>query len=1087
MKKIFFKCLLVVTIVNFTAKAQTMRCDYETRTVSKNSDANTRPTISNMPGFVCSSTINNYIPTASTDPLVYRLNIHLFKRTFGPGVYDNVTTADVNYFIYLLNQQYSTLQPPQLLANPVAPFISNSKITFVLNNIYWHTDDIAFQNNAYFNDPVIDAMYGVDRLKAFNIYFISDPINNGGAFGGSSYSFGTFIGSPTSMWFPGLAGLFGHELGHSFGWLDHTGGATAGGFMPPDVFFEPSGIWNVAGVCGTPNTSNNIMGYNWQCRNYLSPQQIGLFFYNSMAGGPYTANYPGIPGGNTIIYTTQCDYDNTKSITVSSNQTWTKCNNIRGDITINSGVELIIKCNINMTKDAKIYVNKGAKLTLDGGTISNYCGELWGGIEVFGDNTLPQYIDPTTFMPLYQGMVVLKNSAKIANAKNGVSLGQRNSTSGLFISGTGGGIVQANPLTTFENNIVDVDFLNYVYVDPTKPAKAILNVSYFKQTSFNANNSQMNSLATADTRVILYGVRSVKFLGCNFSGDGNYGIRSTNASFIIQDYCSTMTGGVCTGAIIQNVFNSGSFYYGIYASNSSNFWPSTIDHATFTGNYKTSGIYLGAVNSSKIANCYFNISNFLYPSSVICGAYLNGCTLYTIQNNVFYGMGSPVEGLIIQNSGTLANEVYNNTFTNLTYGLWAQRQNVNWGNGVGLKLNCNDFNNCDYNIGVQGPLTSNNQHGIAFTQGIENGTVQQNARNKYNTSACNTNGENKFYIDTWNTLYLYHGSFSATQFHPTPQTNASCSNASEIQDVFGTTIAPAKSVYCPSANPPVSENKLINTSQQQLSSINSNIDAARSTIKQLEEELTNSSSQKGKQNIESQLSLARTDLGLLLNKKINYLLNDESAENPWEEIETIFASGDMAEEERFLIISAIEQQDFSKATQRINQLRIKNNKEDNDFCDLEEIIIVLKNDKDYFYKVNSDGAMKAKLKQLADNEGPAQLGAVNILQKVAAYKYMEELLHPRIATSTSISQNQILFGNGIKVFPNPASNILNVEMNEREASEIQITDVTGKIILNQMIENKTTISVEKLINGIYFVNLVDKGKIISTKKIVIIK
>ncbi len=77
----------------------------------------------------------------------------------------------------------------------------------------------------------------------------------------------------------------------------------------------------------------------------------------------------------------------------------------------------------------------------------------------------------------------------------------------------------------------------------------------------------------------------------------------------------------------------------------------------------------------------------------------------------------------------------------------------------------------------------------------------------------------------------------------------------------------------------------------------------------------------------------------------------------------------------------------------------------------------------------------------------------------------------------------------IKIYPNPATNLLNIkiETEHAESVTIKIIDVTGKLMLQQNYTNNCSINIQNLDNGIYFINLVQPNKVISTKKIVVMK
>ncbi|MEO6303087.1 MAG: T9SS type A sorting domain-containing protein [Bacteroidia bacterium] len=77
-----------------------------------------------------------------------------------------------------------------------------------------------------------------------------------------------------------------------------------------------------------------------------------------------------------------------------------------------------------------------------------------------------------------------------------------------------------------------------------------------------------------------------------------------------------------------------------------------------------------------------------------------------------------------------------------------------------------------------------------------------------------------------------------------------------------------------------------------------------------------------------------------------------------------------------------------------------------------------------------------------------------------------------------------LVTNNISVFPNPATDILNLESNVEliENSQIKIIDVLGQKVFESQYKNKIDIS--ELKKGIYFLQVFDKEKLILTEKII---
>ncbi len=79
--------------------------------------------------------------------------------------------------------------------------------------------------------------------------------------------------------------------------------------------------------------------------------------------------------------------------------------------------------------------------------------------------------------------------------------------------------------------------------------------------------------------------------------------------------------------------------------------------------------------------------------------------------------------------------------------------------------------------------------------------------------------------------------------------------------------------------------------------------------------------------------------------------------------------------------------------------------------------------------------------------------------------------------------------NALNVYPNPSSGMFKVQIvsknNGVENSVIKIANVFGEEIFeNKTIEAKTDLDLSALNNGVYFLNLFQDNKLISTKKLI---
>ena len=78
----------------------------------------------------------------------------------------------------------------------------------------------------------------------------------------------------------------------------------------------------------------------------------------------------------------------------------------------------------------------------------------------------------------------------------------------------------------------------------------------------------------------------------------------------------------------------------------------------------------------------------------------------------------------------------------------------------------------------------------------------------------------------------------------------------------------------------------------------------------------------------------------------------------------------------------------------------------------------------------------------------------------------------------------------LNVYPNPAKDVVNVIFNANtNTNQISIIDITGKEVVKQQLNlgiglNKTTVSLNNLNAGVYFLSIISENKI-ETQKLII--
>ena len=496
----------------------------------------------------------------------------------------------------------------------------------------------------------------------------------------------------------------------------------------------------------------------------------------------------------------------------TADETWTYGNNpfgnttepvkVKGTFTFENGSKIDFKnMEFQFGPDAKIVIEPGARLILDGATLTSACNVLWRGLFVVGNTNETQSYSK-------QGYLITKNNAVISNATFAV----RNyglTASGSIDPDKSGGIIRATS-TAFINNKTDVRMRTFKkYYSNGSPKN---DLSYFKKCEFITDKNVFEEMGIV--HINLYDVNKVIISGCSFSDsrfhlrsfEKSIGIYAINAAFKVGDYGSTYT----------------SFNYLHYAIKAWDYFEATItiENAEFNS-FK--GVYFNGIDHSKVTGNTFNVEMFNdqtgQDNTLPYGFYLDQCTDYTVQKNYFIGIdNSYIEGnfgLVVHNTHGLNTTIRNNEFFNLSVGAEAIGQNKGDIFEVdGLQLLCNNAINNEFDFAVLygGDIVN----GIALNQGQAGDLTTDPAGNIFTS---NTNFKNYWNnVDHFN--YFHH--------KPTPEFNVVPSTQGSIS-LFGST-APMTAESCPTDN---------NDEDDEISVALSKMSDASGTIAQINVELNN--------------------------------------------------------------------------------------------------------------------------------------------------------------------------------------------------------------------------------------------------------
>lgn len=423
-------------------------------------------------GSLSEDTIKAYIPDEFTVMKYVKVNFHFMMKSdstlnFRPtddGL-GNCSFTAYDYSRKLLDYVNQRLGGNQQMHLPPgnSTAVLDRKYRLVLKDIYFHYDDNAYtyrSNSPGWLSSTEIAYYSINSTTEINIFFVYDDDPGGYHGGGNAVMNGDRYVRIKAAWQKyrdyGEVGFWAdawtiiHETGHNFG-LFHTMHANWGACCDtcddecsdtptiPDIlnlgYPNPCPSWGDE----TLQYSNNVMDYSGLIA--VTPEQLGIVHYT-------LAN-------DMVNYLESSDVSFFPESIVEGNHSllWQNDTVLKTSLRIKDGGVLTIEdCLVHVYKTARIIVEPGGKLILDGATLTNECETMWPGIEVWGNSSTHQQASNGSY---FQGYLELKNGATIENAMCAVELCRPG------VSGTSGGIVFAD--SAFFTNNAKAKRVNYPY------------------------------------------------------------------------------------------------------------------------------------------------------------------------------------------------------------------------------------------------------------------------------------------------------------------------------------------------------------------------------------------------------------------------------------------------------------------------------------------------------------------------------------------------------------------------------------------------------------------------------------------------
>ncbi|MBC8486893.1 MAG: T9SS type A sorting domain-containing protein [Bacteroidetes bacterium] len=489
--------------------------------------------------------------------------------------------------------------------------------------------------------------------------------------------------------------------------------------------------WGIYGNC------SNYTEYDcnaWNLETIMLTSNVNKIRFYAKTGYSYATS------SIAIDYVTINKIDNQNQLIITGNLEWNSDYHACNDIIIKPGAKLTIgaNCTLFMPSGKKIIVERTGVLAIYGGTITGENEGWWPGVELWGENGTPNNL-------LHQGKVAITQGGTIKNAVIGIQTIK--TIEGEYNYDYSGGIIGTTD-ANFINNQLAILFFPY---EPDNSNSILKNCTFEVNDDFPEEIS-VNSL------VSLNDINGVYFQNATFNDFRTYkpidekctGIYSMDADFTVKAVCANPLQNPCL-EWDNSTFNN--LKYGIKALRSTSGEPFTVEHTDFVNNVR--GIYASGADEISVTLSSFQTYKYDGELPENYGMYLEECTGYQIEENNFYNINESVmgNGLVVSNSGIATNQVYNNTFDKLEYGLIAQHDNRTEDGEDGLSIKCNSFTNCEYDIAVTGRGESP-YLGIKWYQGSNDPEPDAPAGNRF--SYTWNNEESDYYNETQDIIYWYH-------------------------------------------------------------------------------------------------------------------------------------------------------------------------------------------------------------------------------------------------------------------------------------------------------------------------------------------
>ena len=601
----------------------------------------------------------NYVPDqgylSHTPELIVNVNIHFILRSDSSGNFkepgnelagewDGVAAAE--YLIQIANSRLGQGEGlAQYFSHPAAYHVPETKIRlrlyhesgssgqdpyggvhFIYNNAAY---DIGLPGNL-FQLLSLKNIYSVYGAKVIDVFFVEEPDTS--QIGFRAFA-GVARGVGTSDGIAAMVGMYGHHstdtepiIGHDYDivnfrgvvlhevfhllgldhsyWCDNpcrgvdlhlTQECNKVGLDCTDDRGNPGGC--------TPfgSGSNNIMSSSG-INTSLTPCQLGIIhqFLRIQQPGYMSFDFCEISEPDIVV----ADGDDI---------VWESARRLRGNVLVEAGGKLTIRCELGFPEGAGIRVEPGGRLIVDGGRLTANCEGTWEGILAQGAPMGHQYLFGQ------QAVVDLIGDAHIEHAR-------------IALDAPQGGLARVDG-ADFVNNQAGIAVYDYVFVFPN--GTEVNNRGYVRNSTFSLDGGYRfeSFYAHAYAR----GVRGLPVTNCEFGDSRDF---SAMPPSLWQD---NLGAGISLHDAHANIFGClfEGMPFGIDAQGLSQARSFSVRDSRFHDCYM--GISARAVDHFRVFNGNeFLIGGYAKPEPAIaaapgahCGLFIDRCTRFRVTGNAF--------------------------------------------------------------------------------------------------------------------------------------------------------------------------------------------------------------------------------------------------------------------------------------------------------------------------------------------------------------------------------------------------------------------------------------------------------------------